>query len=249
MTTTRAGRRARGAPSSTFKATPSPSRTPQSNPSAPYLATQPSPSRMRSVSTRTSPLTSSGLRRIASATRRPASVEYNRAKVAAVRRVESRKGGPHPLQRHAVGWNTAPVRSGRHRVTVDVRGSRDQLENLLLAGVCWDPVPRYRLSALAAEEQHGRVLPRARVLQWSSASALEIGLRRARPREECADWLQLIWPVQVGGGGDRYLLIGEVGPRPHHREHLDRLGRAAEEGDEARIARRLHARAVPDGER
>ena len=69
-------------------------------------------------------------------------------------------------------------------------------------------------------------------------AALEVVLGRVGLREEALHGLELVRTMEMRRAGDRDLGVVEVGPGAHDRERLDRLGRAAEERDELRIAAR-----------
>ena len=168
--TRRAPRRiGRWAPSSTLSAMPSPSRAAQRSPSAPPFATQPSPSRMSSVSAAPSPRISSG-----SSTHRVGGAR------AAVERLEPREGVRHPLEGQRDVRTPQPSTAVGIDVGLDLRRGGDLGEHRLLARVRRQPVALGRPAVDAAEEQHRRVLPRAVVLEPGRLrAALEVVLGRA----------------------------------------------------------------------
>ena len=67
-------------------------------------------------------------------------------------------------------------------------------------------------------------------------AGFEVGLGRGCRCKQRAHCVELLGTVTVRCAGDRDLPVGEVGPRPHERKHLQRLRGRAEERDPARIA-------------
>ena len=132
-------------------------------------------------------------------------------------------------------------------VGVDLGGRGHLVEHRLLARVPGQPVAVGRPAALAAEEEHRRVLPRAVVLEpCRLRAALEIVLVHPRLGEQAEHGSELIRTVEVRRAGDRDLPVVEIGTRTNERECLKRLRRAAEVRDEVRIAGRRDDRTVGD---
>ena len=101
---------------------------------------------------------------------------------------------------------------------LDLGRCGDLGEHRLLARMRREPVALDRPAALAAEEQHRRVLARAVVLEPRRLrAALEVVLGRARLREQALHRLELIGPVQVRRARDRDLGVVEVGSRADDR--------------------------------
>ncbi len=93
------------------------------------------------------------------------------------------------------------------------------------------------------------MLSRAVVLDGRGVRpAFELLLGRRRFREQAPHRLELLGAREVRRARDRDLRAGEVHAGTHERERLDRLRRAAEVGDEQRIARGPDHRSVPNGD-
>ena len=98
----------------------------------------------------------------------------------------SARGSAHRSRRRS---RRPPSASTRARP----RRRRDLREHRLLAGMRGEPVPLGRPVVRAAEQQHGRVLARAVVLEPGGlGAALEVVLGRAGLREEALHGLELI---------------------------------------------------------
>ena len=153
---------------------------------------------------------------------------------AALALLESREHECHPLERQREGEHAAAVDGGRQVVGATSGRLGDLGQACVLDRVRREPIAAARPALGAAEREHPGVLARAVVLERRRLRpALELVLVRRRLREQAAHGGELLGPGEVGGGRDRDLLVGEVVARPHERERLERLGRRAQEGDEA----------------
>jgi hypothetical protein len=107
----------------------------------------------------------------------------------------------------------------------------------LLAGMRGEPVAARGPAALAAEQQHPGVLPRAVVLERGGLRpAFEILLGRVGLLEQAPDRLELIGAMEVRRTGDRDLAFVEVRPGANDGQRLDRLRGAPEEREQRGIA-------------
>ena len=211
---------------------PSPSRPAQRSPSAPPFATQPSPSRMSSVSAAPSPRISSGCARIASAARAPPASASSREKAWAMRSSVEREG-----------HDAAAVDRGRHRPRTRPR-RRPRPRRASPAGTgasradsrrVGQPRSRQR-SSIAACFPEQLCSSRVGSGPHSRSSSVAPGLREQAPHG-----LELVGAMEVRRARDRDLGVVEVRPRAHERQRLDRLRGAPEEGDE-RAGRRTTRR-------
>ena len=224
----------RCAPSSTLSATPSPSRAAQRSPSAPPFATQPSPSRMSSVSAAPSPGSAPGGR-----ASRPRHARRRRARRAARRRAPSARASAR----------TSPRRTRRWPVGID-SGSTSAADATSASIACWHGCDARRYPSVGQpwtrqSSSIAACLPGAVVLEPGRLrSALEVVLGRGGLVQQTPHGLELVGAMQMRRTRDRDLGVVEVRPRTHHRQRLDRLRRAAEERDELGIAARRDDRAV-----
>ena len=93
------------------------------------------------------------------------------------------------------------------------------------------------------------MLARAGVLDRRRLRAgLEVGLGRTAPSRGAPGRVELLRAGEVRGARDRDLAVVEVGAGAHEREHLERLRRRAEEGEQPRVAGLGNDLPVADGD-
>ena len=152
----------------------------------------------------------------------------------------------HALERQRVRDDAAAVDRRRHRAPARPRPRAAISSSIvLLARVRREPVALGRPAALAAEEQHRRVLAGAVVLEPRRLrAALEVVLGRTRLRQQARAPARAD-RADAGATRTRSRSRRRRGRVARgRRQRLDRLRRAAEEGHERRIAARLDDLAV-----
>ena len=91
-------------------------------------------------------------------------------------------------------------------------------ETLLLARMLGQAVAGGRPSTRATDREKARVFARAVVLERCRLGArLELRLVGRRGLQQPPDRGDLLGTREMGGAGDRDLLVPEIGPQPHQR--------------------------------
>ena len=156
----------------------------------------------------------------------------------------------HSLEREGVGHHAAAVDRGQDRLQLDLRGVGHLGEHRRLARVLGQSIARVGQPIVRQSRSIAACFPEqlcssARRLE----AAFEVVLGRTGLREQTADGLELLRPVEVRRAGDRDLVVGEVRHHPHDRQRLERLRRAAQVRDERGVAARLDDLTVEDRDR
>ena len=225
---------ARKAPSSTFSATPRPSAE-QAQKAPPHRLSRPSRRAHGSGSRR--PRAARGAAPGAPASPRPPASRRRGAAAGRTRERTARAGG------RTSGPRTRRSRSGCRRDRPPPR-RRSRGAAPPAAGASRGDSRASRTRARGRRRGTPRACPSscARSDDGDPGGDLEIQLRRGRGGEQRPDGGELVGESTVRGARDRDLAVIEVGPGPHERKRLDRLGRRAKERDELRVTRLPHDR-------
>lgn len=155
---------------------------------------------------------------------------------AAVERRQARKRVGATIERQRERRDAAAVDCDRHVAHGHLGGGRDLGAQVLLERMVCRTVGLTFVAVRATDREKGGVLPGAGVSDGRTNARLEVRFGRGGTAEEAADGGELFRSSEVGGARDRDLPIVEVVECPHEGESLERLGRGAQEGQDARIA-------------